>query len=65
MEAISAPYIYRQSYRNAISAVQRRSLEAGRGIDSWVSMKEKLNGERSNTLYLSAELYGYLADDGI
>jgi tryptophanase len=65
MEAISAPQVYRERYRNAIGAVQRRPLQAGRGIHSWVSMKEKLNGERSNTFYLSAELYGSLADDGV
>ncbi|KAK4870591.1 hypothetical protein LT330_004939 [Penicillium expansum] len=62
MDAISAPQLYRERYRNAISAVQRRPLETGRGIHSWVSMKEKLNGKRSNTFYLSAELYGCLAD---
>lgn len=64
MDAISAPRIYRERYRNAISAVQRRPLEAGRGIHSWVSMKEKLDGTRSNTFYLSAELYGCLGEDG-
>jgi tryptophanase len=64
MHAISAPQLYRDRYRNAISAVQRRPLEAGRGIHSWVSMKEKLDGTRSNTFYLSAELYGCLVDDG-
>ncbi|KAJ6139649.1 hypothetical protein N7471_006135 [Penicillium samsonianum] len=64
MDAISAPRLYRERYRNAISAVQRRPLEAGRGIHSWVSMKEKLDGKRSNTFYLSAELYGCLGDDG-
>lgn len=64
MDAISAPRIYRERYRNAISAVQRQPLEAGRGIHSWVSMKEKLDGTRSNTFYLSAELYGCLGEDG-
>ncbi|KAF4765706.1 hypothetical protein N7455_004721 [Penicillium solitum] len=64
MDAISAPRLYRERYRNAISAVQRRTLEAGRGIHSWVSMKEKLDGTRSNTFYLSAELYGCLGEDG-
>ncbi|KAJ6184588.1 hypothetical protein N7519_005889 [Penicillium mononematosum] len=64
MDAISAPQLYRERYKNAIIAVQRRPLEAGRGIHSWVSMKEKLDGTRSNTFYLSAELYGCLFDDG-
>ncbi|KAJ5817690.1 Aromatic prenyltransferase DMATS type [Penicillium robsamsonii] len=63
MDAISAPQLYRERYRNAISAVQRRPLEAGRGIHSWVGMKEKVDGKRSNTFYLSAELYGCLGDD--
>ncbi|CAI7615252.1 unnamed protein product [Penicillium crustosum] len=65
MDAISAPQLYRERYRNAISAVQRRPLEAGRGIHSWVSMKEKLDGTRSNTFYLSAELYGCLGEGGL
>ncbi|KAJ5947825.1 Aromatic prenyltransferase DMATS type [Penicillium verhagenii] len=60
MDAISAPQLYRERYRNAINTVKRRPLEAGRGIHSWVSMKEKLDGKRSNTFYLSAELYGCL-----
>ncbi|CAG8909184.1 unnamed protein product [Penicillium egyptiacum] len=64
MDAISAPQLYRERYRNAISSVQRRPLGAGRGIHSWVSMKEKSDGKRSNTFYLSAELYGCLVDDG-
>lgn len=64
MDAISAPQVYRERYRNAISAVQRRPLEAGRGIHSWVGMKEKVNGERSNTFYISAELYGCLGLNG-
>jgi hypothetical protein len=59
MDAISAPQLYRERYRNAISSVQRRKLEAGCGIHSWVSMKEKLDGKRSNTFYLSAELFSY------
>ncbi|KAJ5177849.1 Aromatic prenyltransferase DMATS type [Penicillium coprophilum] len=63
MDAISAPLLYRERYRNAVSAVQRRPLEAGRGIHSWVGMKEKVDGKRSNTFYLSAELYGCLVDD--
>ncbi|KXG47397.1 Aromatic prenyltransferase, DMATS type [Penicillium griseofulvum] len=63
MDAISAPQLYRERYRNAVSAVQRRPLEAGRGIHSWVGMKEKLDGKRSNTFYLSAELYGCLVDE--
>jgi tryptophanase len=63
MDAISAPQLYRERYRNAIGAVERRPLEAGRGIHSWVCMKEKLDGKRSNTFYLSAELYGCLPDD--
>ncbi|CAL5871549.1 uncharacterized protein PFLUO_LOCUS5802 [Penicillium psychrofluorescens] len=65
MNVISAPRIYRERYRNAISSVQRRPLGAGRGIHSWVGMKEKLDGKRSNTFYLSAELYGCLVDDGL
>lgn len=65
MDTISAPQLYRERYRKAISSVQRRQLEAGRGIHSWVSMKEKLDGKRSNTFYLSAELYGCLVDDGL
>ncbi|PYI05120.1 hypothetical protein BO78DRAFT_387995 [Aspergillus sclerotiicarbonarius CBS 121057] len=64
MDVIQAPPLYRETYRKAISAVQRRPLEAGRGIHSWVSMKEKRDGKRSNTYYLSAELYGCLVDDG-
>lgn len=62
MDAISAPQLYRERYRNAISAVERRPLEAGRGIHSWVGMKEKVDGKRSNTFYLSAELFGCLPD---
>lgn len=65
MDAITAPQLYRERYRNAISSVQRRPLEVGRGIHSWVGMKEKLDGKRSNTFYLSAELYGCLVDDGV
>jgi tryptophanase len=63
MDIISAPQLYRERYRNAISAVQCRPLELGRGIHSWVSMKEKMDGTRSNTYYLSAELYGGLVDE--
>ena len=58
MEAISAPQLYRERYRKAIASIQRRPLEDGRGIHSWVSMKEKPDGKRSNTYYLSAELFG-------
>lgn len=65
MECISAPKLYRERYRKAISAVRCRPLDAGRGIHSWVSMKEKLDGKRSNTFYLSAELHGCLVDDGL
>ncbi|RAL15147.1 uncharacterized protein BO97DRAFT_476120 [Aspergillus homomorphus CBS 101889] len=65
MDAISAPQLYRERYRSAIRAVQRRPLEAGRGIHSWVSMKEKPDGTRSNTFYLSAELFGCLGDDSL
>lgn len=61
MDAISAPQLYREKYRKAIKAVQRRPLEAGRGIHSWVGMKEKVDGSRSNAYYLSPELYGCLA----
>lgn len=65
MEIISAPQVYRDRYRSAINAVRRRPLKDGRGIHSWVGMKDKANGDRSNTYYLSAELFGSLADSGI
>lgn len=65
MQAISAPPAYRERYFKAIDAVRRRSLDSGRGIHSWVSLKMKPDGKRSNTFYLSPELYGPLVDDGV
>ncbi|RYP46629.1 hypothetical protein DL768_007193 [Monosporascus sp. mg162] len=60
MHDILAPSVYRERYKKAISAVQRRPLESGRGIHSWVSLKQKPNGRRSNTYYLSPEFFGPL-----
>lgn len=65
MDAFSAPAAYRERYLKGIDAVRRRSLETGRGIHSWVSLKMKPDGKRSNCFYLSPELYGPLLDDGI
>ncbi|RYP86358.1 hypothetical protein DL769_000742 [Monosporascus sp. CRB-8-3] len=64
MHDIRAPPVYREGYRKAISAVQRRPLESGRGIHSWVSLKQKADGRQSNTYYLSPEFFGSL-DDGL
>lgn len=64
MSEISAPALYRERYRKAISAVQRRPLEEGRGIHSWVSLKDNLGGRLSNTFYLSGEFFGAL-DGGL
>ena len=60
MSDISAPALYRERYRKAISAVQRRPLAEGRGIHSWVSLKNNPGGRLSNTFYLSAEFFGAL-----
>lgn len=65
MHAVSAPELYRERYRAGIDAVRRRPLTAGRGIHSWVSLKQKPEGKRSNTFYLSPELFGPLVDDGL
>lgn len=63
MQDICAPLLYRERYRKAISAIQRRPLAAGRGIHSWVSLKQSPDGARSNTYYLSPEFFGPLQDD--
>ncbi|KAI1414898.1 beta-eliminating lyase [Hypoxylon sp. FL1857] len=57
-----APLLYRERYRKAISAIQRRPLAAGRGIHSWVSLKQNPDGALSNTYYLSPEFFGPLQD---
>ncbi|XDG07171.1 hypothetical protein ABKA04_006786 [Annulohypoxylon sp. FPYF3050] len=62
MRDISAPQLYRERYRKAISAIQRRPLAAGRGIHSWVGLKQNPDGARSNTYYLSPEFFGPLQD---
>lgn len=63
MDAISAPELYRETYNKSLRAVQRRPLNAGRGIHSWVGMKESSSGKRSNTFYFSPELFGCLPGD--
>lgn len=65
IQAISAPQVFRARYERAIDAVRRRPLESGRGIHSWASLKMKPGGKRSNTFYLSPELFGPLPDDGL
>lgn len=62
MDEISACPAYRKRYRNMIKTVQRRPLESGRGIHSWVSLKQKPDGGRSNTFYVSPEFFGPLED---
>lgn len=61
MDEVDAPKAYRQRYRMAIASVQRRPLEAGRGIHSWASLKVAAErGRKSNCFYLSPEFFGML-----
>ncbi|KAI0378397.1 pyridoxal phosphate-dependent transferase [Hypomontagnella monticulosa] len=62
MHDIHAPLLYRERYRKAITAIRRRPLAAGRGIHSWISLKQNPDGARSNTYYLSPEFFGPLQD---
>lgn len=50
--------VARERYRKIIHAVQRRQLGEGCGIHAWVSLKHKTGGKRSNTFYISPELFG-------
>lgn len=50
--------VARERYRRIIHAVQRRHLGKGWGIHAWVSLEYKTGGKRSNTFYISPELFG-------
>ncbi|KXJ87312.1 tryptophanase [Microdochium bolleyi] len=58
MEQAAVSPVFREKYRSTINAVQRRPLEDGRGVHAWVSLKQKAGGKRTNTFYISPELYG-------
>jgi len=57
MAALSVSPLFKERYRKTISAVQRRPLAANVGLHAWVSLKQGANGKRSNTFYLSPELF--------
>ncbi|KAF2877750.1 pyridoxal phosphate-dependent transferase [Massariosphaeria phaeospora] len=56
----SLPTAFQRRYANIVSAVQRRPLDEGRGIHAWISLKQDGKGKKSNTFYLSPELFGHL-----
>ncbi|CAJ2508465.1 Uu.00g134910.m01.CDS01 [Anthostomella pinea] len=58
MAAVSVPALYKQRYRKMVSAVQRRPLNSGTSIHSWVSLKQAAGGKQSNTFYISPDLFG-------
>ena len=58
MDAASVSLVFRERYGKMIRAVQRRPLGDGRGLHAWVSLKQGTGGKKTNTFYLSPELYG-------
>jgi tryptophanase len=57
MTAVSVSSLYRERYRRMVSAVQRRRLDQGPGVHSWISLKQKAGGKRSNAFYISPGLF--------
>lgn len=57
LSAAAASTAARERYAKVLAAVQRRRLDQGRGIHSWVSLKQCAGGRRENTFYLSAEMF--------
>ncbi|KID63592.1 Tryptophanase [Metarhizium brunneum] len=49
-------------YVRSIVALRQRSLSDGKGLHSWVSLKQSPGGSLGLTFYLSAELFGPLPD---
>ncbi|KAG8408530.1 hypothetical protein J3458_019562 [Metarhizium acridum] len=47
-------------YVRSTESLRQRSLSDGRGLHSWVSLKQSPNGSHGLTFYLSAELFGPL-----
>lgn len=60
IDLLSLSPLYQDRYSKIVSAVQRRPLEEGKGIHAWISLKQGAEGRRTNTFYLSPELYGAL-----
>jgi tryptophanase len=58
MEAASVSPIFEGRYGKMVRAVQRRPLADGRGLHAWVSLKQGKGGKKTNTFYLSPEIYG-------
>ncbi|KAH6647949.1 pyridoxal phosphate-dependent transferase [Truncatella angustata] len=57
LAAVSASALCRERYRRIISAVQRRPLDQGPGIQSWISLKQEAGGKQSNAFYISPGLF--------
>jgi tryptophanase len=60
MDVASVSAAYRERYQKAVSAVQRRPLDQGRGIHAWISLKQSGKGKKGTTFYLSPEVFGPL-----
>jgi tryptophanase len=58
MEAASVSLVFKERYKRIVRAVQRRPLGDGRGLHAWVSLKQGKGGRKTNTFYLSPEIYG-------
>jgi tryptophanase len=58
MNEASVSPVFRRRYRKVVSAVQRRALNLGKGIHSWVSLKQQPEKRLTNTFYLSPQLFG-------
>ncbi|KAI1823886.1 pyridoxal phosphate-dependent transferase [Xylaria intraflava] len=57
MVAVSASPLFKKRYRKAVSAVQRRPLDRGTGIHSWVSLEQASGGRLLNSFALSPDLF--------
>ncbi|KAI1375630.1 hypothetical protein F4677DRAFT_421910 [Hypoxylon crocopeplum] len=57
MDAVSASELCKERYKRIISGVQRRPLDKGPDIHSWVSLKQEAGGKQSNGFDVSPGLF--------